>query len=111
MISGIPSLPAFITGLILGFILYLLGLPAMMLGLGIYLPFYLSFSAFLGAMAKVVYDFINRCRLGKLAADTRETRKKAAQQTGLIVASGLLGGESIVGVLTALAAVVLGIWG
>ena len=42
MVAGIPSIPAFAAGLAGGTILYCLGIPAMMLGLGVYLPFYMS---------------------------------------------------------------------
>ncbi|WP_080797214.1 OPT/YSL family transporter [Arabiibacter massiliensis] len=105
MVSGIPSVPAFVIGLAGGFLLYLVGFPAMMLGLGIYLPFYMSLTAFLGAMAKVAYDAVCKRRRAKLAPDERAAREKAQAETGLVVSSGLLGGESIVGVLVALAAV------
>ena len=101
MVSGIPSVPAFA--------LYLAGFPAMMLGLGIYLPFYMSLTAFLGALAKVVYDAVCKRRRAKLASEERAAREKAQAETGLVVSSGLLGGESVVGVLVALAAVATGL--
>lgn len=109
MVAGIPSVPAFVIGLAGGFVLYLVGFPAMMLGLGIYLPFYMSLTAFLGAMAKVVYDAICKHRRAKLSPDERAAREKAQAETGLVVSSGVLGGESIVGVLVALAAVATGL--
>ena len=108
MVGGIPSIPAFGIGLAAGFVLYLLNFPAMMLGLGIYLPFYMSFTAFLGAMAKVVYDAVCRLRRKNLSPEAAEAKAKAQGETGLVVSSGLLGGESIVGVLVALAAVFMG---
>jgi uncharacterized oligopeptide transporter (OPT) family protein len=164
MISGIPSVEAFAVGLALGLVLSVLGLPAMMFGLGIYLPFYLSFSAFLGAMAKVLYDFVCKRRRraasgggngsgsesgevarhrealaarrgetpapqheaalsdgspegresprqGAAASSELEKCEAAQAETGLVVASGLLGGESVVGVLVALAAVLSGLGG
>lgn len=109
MVAGIPSVPAFALGLAVGFALYLLSFPAMMLGLGIYLPFYMSLTAFLGAMAKVVYDFACKARRKGLAPEAAAEREKAQGETGLVVSSGLLGGESIVGVLVALAAVATGL--
>lgn len=109
MVSGIPSVPAFGIGLAAGFVLYLLNFPAMMLGLGIYLPFYMSLTAFLGAMAKVVYDQVCKLRRKNASPEEVEAKAKAQQETGLIVSSGLLGGESIVGVLVALAAVATGL--
>ena len=102
MVSGIPSLPAFAIGLLAGVALYLLGLPAMMLGLGVYLPFYMSFTAFLGCVAHRAYTGVLKAR----GADMER-----AQESGLVVASGLLGGESIVGVIIALAAVAGGLAG
>ena len=74
----------------------------MMLGLGVYLPFYMSLSAPLGALAKVAYDHF---RKGKGDDD------KESEDTGIIVASGLLGGESVVGVVIALCTVVAGLLG
>lgn len=108
MVAGIPSIPAFAIGLVAGAVLYALGVPAMMLGLGIYLPFYMSFTAFLGAMAKVVYDFVCKRRRAKLSPEAAVAKVKAQEETGLVVSSGLLGGESIVGVLIALMSVVMG---
>ena len=102
MISGIPSVPAFVVGLVAGIALYCIGLPSMMLGLGVYLPFYMSLSAPIGALVKLVYDKVGgRKDDGELSHD----------DTGIIVASGLLGGESIVGVVIALATVVMGLMG
>ncbi|MDR2197195.1 MAG: OPT/YSL family transporter [Coriobacteriales bacterium] len=111
MVSGIPSPAAFAIGLGVGLLLSVLGLPAMMLGLGIYLPFYLSFSAFLGAMAKVVYDLAGRRCRAKLPPDERDRREQASAGRGLIFASGLLGGESTAGVLVALGTVLRGLGG
>lgn len=108
MVAGVPSIPAFAIGLVAGIVLYFLGVPAMMLGLGIYLPFYMSFTAFLGAMAKVVYDFVCKRRRAKLSSSELEAKIKAQEETGLVVSSGLLGGESIVGVLIALMSVAMG---
>ena len=105
LVGGIPSMPAFLVGLAVGAVIYFLGGPAMMIGLGVYLPFYLSFSAFLGCVAKWIYDAIVKARHASLPADERQARNEKAAQTGLIVASGFLGGESIVGVVMALAAV------
>ncbi len=109
MVSGIPSVPAFALGLAAGLALCLAGFPAMMLGLGVYLPFYMSFTAFLGALAKVAYDAVCRRRRAGLGPEERAAKEKAQAETGLVVSSGLLGGESIVGVLVALAAVATGL--
>ncbi len=102
MVSGITNMPAFLAGLALGIILYLFGLPSMMLGLGIYLPFYMSFTAFIGAMIKVIYDAIAKYRMRALASEERARAREESNERGLIVASGLLGGESIIGIVLAM---------
>ena len=102
MVSGIPSVPAFAAGLIGGVALYCAGLPAMMFGLGVYLPFYMSATAALGGLVKWVYD---------RASARRGERGDDAEERGVVVASGVLGGESIVGVVIALANVICGLTG
>ncbi len=98
MVSGIPSVPGFVIGLLGGIALYWAGLPAMMFGLGVYLPFYMSLTATLGAVVRWVYERVCRARG---VADSEEK--------GVVAASGVLGGESIVGVVIALASVVSGL--
>ncbi len=63
----------------------------MMLGLGVYLPFYMSLTAFLGAMAKVAYDAVCRRRRAGLGPEERAAKEKAQAETGLVVSSGLFG--------------------
>lgn len=109
MVSGIPSISAFAIGLAAGVVLYCANFPAMMLGLGVYLPFYMSLTAFLGAMVKVIYDAVCKRRRIGMSAQEDKARAAAQQETGLIVSSGVLGGESIVGVLVAFAAVLAGL--
>lgn len=113
MVSGIPSVPWFVGGLAAGIVLYWVGLPAMMVGLGVYLPFYMSFTAFLGSVAKLVYDKVRDARDAKacITADEKEKRDTAYNERGLVVASGLLGGESIVGVIIAFISVAMGLIG
>ena len=102
LVQGIPHVPAFALGVAAGFALYLVGAPAMMVGLGIYLPFYMTFTAFIGCVVKAAYDAVERRRAAKLPEAERPAFLESRQQTGLVVASGLLGGESIVGVICAL---------
>ena len=100
MVSGIPSVPGFVTGLIGGVALYWAGLPAMMFGLGVYLPFYMSLTAALGAGVRWVYERVCAAR-----------GVEDSEEKGVVVASGVLGGESIVGVVIALASVAMGLAG
>lgn len=117
MVSGIPSVPAFALGLAAGIALYCLGIPSMMLGLGVYLPFYMTLSASLGTAVKIAYDRVAAVRnaraSGNVAANagTGAADETSHEETGIIVASGVLGGESIVGVIIALVSVAIGLLG
>ncbi len=102
MVSGVPNMPAFLIGAVAGFALYLVRFPAMMLGLGIYLPFYMSLTAFLGVLVKLVVDVFHKRKLAALPEEERAARERSYQDTGLILASGLLGGESVMGIILAL---------
>ena len=81
-------MPAFIVGIVIAVILYMVNFPVMTLGLGVYLPFYMSATAFLGTLIKVATD--------------KFCPKFTENGTGQIIAAGCLGGEAIIGVITAL---------
>lgn len=116
MVSGIPSVSAFALGLVAGVALYCLGIPSMMLGLGVYLPFYMTLSASLGAAVKIACDRVASIRNARASGDATTnantgTDETSHEETGIIIASGVLGGESIVGVIIALASVASGLLG
>ncbi len=89
LVQGVPHLPALLAGVIVSALLYVLGVPVITLGLGVYLPFYLTLTAVVGGAVRALTDRLFPGR---------------AEDTGLVLASGLLGGEAIVGVLLAFAA-------
>jgi len=82
----------------------------------VYLPFYMTLSASLGAAVKLAYDRVaaigNTRASGNVAANAGTRADETShEETGIIVASGVLGGESIVGVIIALASVASGLLG
>ena len=113
MVSGIPSTGAFLLGLAGGVVLYCLGIPSMMLGLGVYLPFYMTITAALGACVKWAYDRIatrrDAARRGTGHGAVDGEAETTHEESGIIIASGVLGGESIVGVIIALMSVAGGL--
>ena len=115
MVSGIPSTGAFLLGLAGGVVLYCLGIPSMMLGLGVYLPFYMTITAALGACVKWAYDRIatrrDAARRGTGRGAVDGEAETTHEESGIIIASGVLGGESIVGVIIALMSVAGGLLG
>ena len=115
MVSGIPSTGAFLLGLAGGVVLYCLGIPSMMLGLGVYLPFYMTITAALGACVKWAYDRVatrrDAARRGTGHGAVDGEAETTHEESGIIIASGVLGGESIVGVIIALMSVAGGLLG
>ena len=89
MAGGIPHLWAFWSGVLVGTALFVSGLPSMTLGLGIYLPVFITGPIFLGGLIALVQRLITREAPGK---------------TGTVIASGLLGGEAVTGVVLAIIA-------
>lgn len=102
LVEGIPVPEAFWVGIILGFALYIFRFPSMMLGLGIYLPFYMSFTAFIGAAIRFAFDAILASRTKALKSEAALKHRETAEETALIAASGILGGESIIGIIIAI---------
>jgi uncharacterized oligopeptide transporter (OPT) family protein len=101
MAGGIPYIGVFFACLVIGCIMALLKLPVMTFGLGVYLPFYMSAAAGLGAVIRIAFD---------LAFKNKSPEDKARmEQRGQAAASGILGGESLVGVITALITVAMAI--
>ena len=84
----------FVIGLILGAILYIINVPVMTLGIGIYLPMFITMTVAVGGALRLIVNFV--------APDF------AKKDTGTVIAAGLLGGEGITGVLIAIWAVYQG---
>lgn len=86
MASGLGSSPVFYIGMALGLVLFLFNIPASALGLGIYLPSYISMIVGVGYIISALAKKIT----------------KASDNTMNLVSSGLLGGEGISGVIIAI---------
>jgi putative OPT family oligopeptide transporter len=92
MVGGLSHVPAFITGCVIGLILYLSKLPSATLGLGVYLPIYISSIMGLGAVLS----------LGIKKIFSKKYSSELLGEGSGLVASGLLGGEGITGVVIAI---------
>lgn len=88
VVGGIANVPVFFGGLIASIVIYFITPRFTMLGLGIYLPFYLSFTACIGGLARFIVS--------------KAAPKFEQGSTGTVVASGLLAGEGFIGVVIAL---------
>ena len=89
MAGGLTDSVAFFIGLAAGLLLYLLKVPSATLGLGVYLPTYISSAMALGAVIMAIT---------KKAAKNKEK----ADENAALISSGLLGGEGITGVIIAI---------
>ncbi len=88
MVGGISHMPSFLLGLVAAVVLYIANFPVMTLGLGVYLPFYLSATAFVGGALRFI--------------TMKATPRFEKSGSGQIIAAGLLGGEAVIGVIIAL---------
>lgn len=88
LVSGIGDPVVFVTALVLGIILFLKGIPAMIIGIGMILGQGMSIAIFIGGLLSYLVP--------KLAKD-----KDSVKQNGQIIAAGLLGGEGITGTIIA----------
>lgn len=86
MVNGIGNPAVFGIAAVLGIVLYLLNVPSMTVGLGMYLPFEISSAVFLGGIIRFI--------IGRIRPESVET--------GNVAASGLLGGEGVTGVAVAI---------
>ena len=94
IVGGEMAWPLVVAGIFFGFALILINAPApMLIAVGMYLPFHTTFSIFVGGCIKALLEFILRRK--------KENAKQAAEQNGLLLASGFVAGESLTAVLLA----------
>ena len=86
MAGGLGSSPVFFIGMAAGLVLFLFKIPASAIGLGIYLPSYISVVVGAGYILSLIVKRIT----------------KASDDTMNLISSGLLGGEGITGVIVAI---------
>jgi len=82
-------------------------IPILAVAVGIYLPFELDSAIMLGGIiAWVVQRSLAKSK--KLNLDNTEERTKNSEQTGLLIASGLITGEALIGIILAIPVAVYG---
>jgi putative OPT family oligopeptide transporter len=97
IIGGEMAWPLVISGMFLGFGLILIKAPApMLIAVGMYLPFNTTAAIFVGGGIKWILD---KQMAKRNASDAEKTK---AENTGLLISSGLIAGESLMAVTLAL---------
>jgi uncharacterized oligopeptide transporter (OPT) family protein len=96
IVGGEMAWPLVIVGMLFGVALILIKAPApMLIAVGMYLPFSTTSAVFAGGLIRAVLDWL----LGRRKAD--EGERMRAENSGILVASGLIAGQSLMAVLLA----------
>ena len=97
IVGGEMAWPLVISGMFLGLSLILIKAPApMLIAVGMYLPFNTTAAIFVGGIIKWILD---KQMAKRNATDEQKTK---AENTGLLISSGLIAGESLMAVILAL---------
>ncbi|MBN2354963.1 OPT/YSL family transporter, partial [candidate division KSB1 bacterium] len=94
--GGEMAWPLVIAGMLFAIALILLNAPSpMLISVGMYLPFTTTSAIFIGGVIKWILDKMSERRIKD------ESQKNMIENTGLLLASGLVAGEALTGILFA----------
>lgn len=91
VITGTLPWEFVIVGLIFGVAIFAIGLPVLPFALGLYLPLDLSMGVLAGGIIRTIIEKYSRS----------ESEKKSKVERGVLIASGLIAGDAIIGVIIA----------
>jgi len=93
IITGSMAWPLVIMGALFSIGLILIGAPSpMLIAVGMYLPFRTTFAIFIGGIIKWITNMI---------MEKRGLKKEKTENTGILLASGLIAGEALMGIIIA----------
>lgn len=96
IVGGDMPWPLVVTGMLFGFALILLRVRSpMLVSVGMYLPFQTSFAIFIGGLLRWVSDTIAKRR------GHNDAQKSRIESVGILIASGLIAGEALTGLVVA----------
>ncbi|RPI01025.1 MAG: oligopeptide transporter, OPT family, partial [Calditrichaeota bacterium] len=96
IVAGEMAWPLVIAGMLFAVGLILINAPSpMLISVGMYLPFNTTFAIFMGGLIKFIVDKLAE----KKCANEQET--STVENTGLLLASGLVAGEALMGIILA----------
>jgi uncharacterized oligopeptide transporter (OPT) family protein len=96
IVGGEMVWPLFLAGMLFGVMLILVRAPSpMLVAVGMYLPIYSTFAIFVGGVFKWIVDKL------LTAKKYPEHAMERATNTGILVASGFVAGEALMGVIIA----------
>lgn len=96
IVEGQMAWPLIIVGLLMGvsFIMMQVKSP-MLVSVGMYLPLETTFAIFVGGIVKGIVEWVQKMR------NHTDIQKAAAENTGILLASGLIAGEALTGLVFA----------
>jgi uncharacterized oligopeptide transporter (OPT) family protein len=93
IITGSMAWPLVIMGALFSIGLILIGAPSpMLIAVGMYLPLHTTFAIFVGGIIKAATTAI---------MNKRKLNKEKTENTGILLASGLIAGEALMGIIIA----------
>ena len=96
IVGGEMAWPLVIAGMFFAVALILIDSPSpMLIAVGMYLPFQTTFAIFVGGIIKYTVDKMAEKR------GANKSEKEVVNNTGLLLASGLVAGEALVGIILA----------
>jgi uncharacterized oligopeptide transporter (OPT) family protein len=96
IVGGEMAWPLVIAGMFFAVALIMIKSPSpMLVAVGMYLPFPTTFAIFIGGLTKYIVDRVSEKKVEK------DSDRDIVHNTGLLLASGLIAGEALVGILLA----------
>jgi putative OPT family oligopeptide transporter len=97
IVGGEMAWPLVIAGMFLAIALIIIKAPSpMLIAVGMYLPFYSTAAIFVGGIIKWILDLVMAKK------NATEAEKAQAENTGVLISSGLIAGEALMAVILAL---------
>ncbi len=96
IVGGEMAWPLVVAGMFFAVALIMIKSPSpMLVAVGMYLPFPTTFAIFIGGLTKYIVDRVSEKKVEK------DSDRDIVHNTGLLLASGLIAGEALVGILLA----------
>ena len=96
IVGGEMAWPLVVAGMFFAVALIMIKSPSpMLVAVGMYLPFATTFAIFIGGLTKYIVDRVSEKKVEK------DSDRDIVHNTGLLLASGLIAGEALVGILLA----------
>lgn len=104
IISGEMAWPLVISGMFFAVALIMLNSPSpMLISVGMYLPFTTTFAIFIGGIFKYATERAAEKEIEKeKVEEDREQKKSFLESIGLLISSGLVAGEALIGIILAI---------